>query len=71
MIKKSLLVAISAAALLGAAITSVFAATPEEAQAMAEKAAALGSKGYLMKPFAADALVQQVTSILPLTEKAA
>jgi hypothetical protein len=41
MIKQTVRVFIGAFALIGAAITPVLAATPEEAQAMAEKAAAL------------------------------
>jgi CheY-like chemotaxis protein len=45
--------------------------TAEGQKATAERAAALGSRGYLMKPFAADALVQQVTSLVPLQEKVA
>ena len=35
-----------------------------------QKAAALGSRGYLMKPFTADALTKHVASIVPLAEKA-
>ena len=41
MIKKSMLIGITAVALLGTTIAAGWAATPEEAQAMAEKAAAL------------------------------
>ena len=41
MFKKSVRIGIAAVALIGAAIAPVFAATPDEAKAMADKAAAL------------------------------
>ncbi len=41
MLKKSVMITIATVALLGAAVAPGLAATPEEAQAMAEKAAAL------------------------------
>jgi len=45
--------------------------TAEGQKTMADRAAALGSRGYLMKPFTPDALVNQVASIVPLREKVA
>ncbi len=44
--------------------------TAEGQKAAADKALALGSRGYLMKPFTADALTKHVASIVPLAEKA-
>lgn len=45
--------------------------TAEGQKATAEQAIALGSRGYLVKPFTPDTLIQQVNSIVPLKEKAA
>lgn len=45
--------------------------TAEGQKAAAEKAMALGSRGYLMKPFSPDALLKQVMAIVPLPEKLA
>ena len=45
--------------------------TAEGQKTTAEKAVALGSRGYLMKPFANDALIQLVSGIVTLTEKVA
>lgn len=44
--------------------------TAEGQKAMAERAAALGSRGYLMKPFTGEALIQQVSGIVTLQERA-
>lgn len=44
--------------------------TAEGQKSMAERAAALGSRGYLMKPFTTEALIQQVTALIPLQEVA-
>jgi CheY-like chemotaxis protein len=44
--------------------------TAEGQKATSEQAIALGSRGYLVKPFANDALIQQVLKVLPLPEKA-
>ena len=44
--------------------------TAEGQKAMAERATALGSRGYIMKPFSGDALIQQISAIVPLQEKA-
>lgn len=44
--------------------------TAEGQKSIAEQAAALGSRGYIMKPFSNEALVQQVGSIIPLQEVA-
>lgn len=43
--------------------------TAEGQKATAEHAMALGSRGYLMKPFTNDTLVQHVSKIVTLTEK--
>lgn len=43
--------------------------TAEGQKESAEKAMSLGSRGYLTKPFSAEALLKQVTSIVPLPEK--
>jgi CheY-like chemotaxis protein len=43
--------------------------TAEGQKTSADQALALGSNGYLVKPFSNDALIQQVSSLLPLTEK--
>lgn len=43
--------------------------TAEGQKATAEQAMALGSRGYLMKPFTNDTLVQHVSKIVTLTEK--
>ena len=45
--------------------------TAEGQKATTERAAALGTSGYLMKPFANDALIQHVSAIVPLQEKPA
>ncbi len=45
--------------------------TAEGQKTTAEQAVSLGSRGYLTKPFTADALVQQVASLFPLQEKVA
>jgi CheY-like chemotaxis protein len=45
--------------------------TAEGQKTMTDRATALGSRGYLVKPFTAEALVQQVSTIVPLREKAA
>jgi CheY-like chemotaxis protein len=45
--------------------------TAEGQKTTAEQTVALGSSGYLVKPFTADTLIQQVMKILPLKEKAA
>jgi CheY-like chemotaxis protein len=45
--------------------------TAEGQKAMADRATALGSRGYLMKPFTNDALIQQVSAIVSLPEKVA
>ena len=44
--------------------------TAEGQKSIAEHAAALGSRGYIMKPFANEVLIQQVASIVPLREVA-
>lgn len=43
--------------------------TAEGQKATAEQAMALGSRGYLMKPFTNDALTQYVAKVVTLTEK--
>ncbi|MGH7917477.1 MAG: response regulator [Candidatus Binataceae bacterium] len=43
--------------------------TAEGQKATAERAMALGSRGYLMKPFTNDALIQHVAGIVTLPEK--
>jgi CheY-like chemotaxis protein len=43
--------------------------TAEGQKSTAEQALALGSRGYLMKPFTNDALVEQVGKIVTLQEK--
>lgn len=43
--------------------------TAEGQKTMAEQTQALGSRGYLVKPFTADALIEQVAHVLPLQEK--
>lgn len=43
--------------------------TAEGQKATAEQAVALGSRGYLMKPFSNDVLIQHVTKIVPLVER--
>jgi len=43
--------------------------TAEGQKAIAEQAIALGSRGYLMKPFTNDALIQEVVKVVPLQEK--
>ncbi|HVU31919.1 MAG TPA: response regulator [Opitutaceae bacterium] len=43
--------------------------TAEGQKTTAERAMQLGSRGYLMKPFTNDALIQQVSTILALQEK--
>lgn len=43
--------------------------TAEGQKTSADQALALGSNGYLVKPFSNDTLIQQVSSLLPLTEK--
>jgi CheY-like chemotaxis protein len=43
--------------------------TAEGQKASAEKAVALGSRGYLTKPFTADALIQHVSGVVTLQEK--
>ena len=45
--------------------------TAEGQKTTAERAAALGTRGYLMKPFSADTLIQHVSTIVPLQEKPA
>jgi CheY-like chemotaxis protein len=45
--------------------------TAEGQKATAEQAMALGSRGYLMKPFTNDALVEQVNKVITLVEKPA
>lgn len=45
--------------------------TAEGQKSMAMRAMELGSRGYLVKPFTADALIQQVSTIIPLREKLA
>ena len=45
--------------------------TAEGQKTTAEQTTALGSSGYLVKPFTADTLVQFVGKIIPLKEKAA
>jgi CheY-like chemotaxis protein len=45
--------------------------TAEGQKNTAEQAIALGSRGYLMKPFSNDALIQQVSKIVTLQEKPA
>lgn len=45
--------------------------TAEGQKTATDKAMALGSRGYLIKPFTADALIKHVLSVLPLPEKAA
>jgi CheY-like chemotaxis protein len=45
--------------------------TAEGQKTTAEQTVALGSSGYLVKPFTADTLIQQVMKLLPLKEKAA
>ncbi len=45
--------------------------TAEGQKTTAEQAMALGATGYIVKPFTNDALIQQVTKIVPLQEKAA
>jgi CheY-like chemotaxis protein len=45
--------------------------TAEGQKSTAEQALALGAKGYLVKPFSNDALIQNVGKVLPLQEKAA
>jgi CheY-like chemotaxis protein len=44
--------------------------TAEGQKAAAEKAMALGSRGYVTKPFTADTLIQQVKMVVPLVAKA-
>jgi CheY-like chemotaxis protein len=44
--------------------------TAEGQKAAAERAIALGSRGYLTKPFTAEALIKQVSTLVTLTEKA-
>jgi CheY-like chemotaxis protein len=43
--------------------------TAEGQKTSADQALALGSNGYLVKPFSNDTLIQQVSRLLPLTEK--
>lgn len=43
--------------------------TAEGQKTSADQALALGSNGYLVKPFSNDTLIQHVSSLLPLTEK--
>jgi len=43
--------------------------TAEGQKATAEEAMALGSRGYLMKPFTNDVLVEQVQKVVKLQEK--
>lgn len=43
--------------------------TAEGQKATAEQTMALGSCGYLVKPFTADTLIQQVTRVVALKEK--
>ena len=43
--------------------------TAEGQKAMADRAAALGSRGYLTKPFTGDALIEHVSRIVPLQER--
>jgi CheY-like chemotaxis protein len=45
--------------------------TAEGQKAATDKAIALGSRGYLVKPFTAEALIKHVTGVVTLTEKAA
>lgn len=45
--------------------------TAEGQKTTAEQTVALGSSGYLVKPFTADTLIQQVCKIVPLKEKTA
>lgn len=45
--------------------------TAEGQKSTAEQALALGSSGYLMKPFSNDTLIQHVLKIVPLQEKPA
>ncbi len=45
--------------------------TAEGQKTSAEHAVALGSRGYLVKPFTADTLIRQVTALVPLKEKPA
>lgn len=45
--------------------------TAEGQKTMAERAASLGARGYLMKPFTNDALIAQASAIVPLQEVAA
>lgn len=44
--------------------------TAEGQKAMAERAASLGSRGYVMKPFTGDTLIQHIAGIVTLQEKA-
>jgi CheY-like chemotaxis protein len=43
--------------------------TAEGQKTAADRAVALGSRGYLVKPFSNETLVQQVQALLPLVEK--
>jgi CheY-like chemotaxis protein len=43
--------------------------TAEGQKAMAERAGALGSRGYLVKPFTSAALIEHVSGIVSLQEK--
>lgn len=45
--------------------------TAEGQKTTAEQTVALGSRGYLVKPFTSDTLIQQVSRILPIRERIA